>query len=224
MRFGARGESREELGVPLPALPPGRRGVRARPAHTPGPSQASRTTNATPGPAPAPGCSRRVQRVDPPHFAHRAFAHPLRRVQREAAAEHRHPEKKVTLRVAQQLSAPLDRGAKRALTLGTVSRAPDEERQRPVQPLEEVAAGVRTRSRAAASSSASGTLSSAVTIGGDIGRIVIGEFKLRFHRASSLDEQFEWQPETQAGPMERSARRRCEAELGSWQESKRNWP
>jgi hypothetical protein len=61
-------------------------------------------------------------------------ANGLRRAEREAAGEHRQPLEELLLVRPEQLVAPLDRRAQRALACRGVARLAGEERQAPLEP------------------------------------------------------------------------------------------
>ena len=65
-------------------------------------------------------------------------AYGLRRVERKAAGEHRQPPEELLLVRLEQLVAPLDRRAQRALARRGVARGAGEERQAPVEPGEQL--------------------------------------------------------------------------------------
>jgi hypothetical protein len=63
-------------------------------------------------------------------------AHLLRRLERPAAREDAEPREQTLLLLAQQVVAPLDRRAQRALPFGRVAGAAGQHRQSPVEPCE----------------------------------------------------------------------------------------
>ena len=71
----------------------------------------------------------------------------LRGLQRAAAAEDRKPGEELLLPFVEQLVAPLDRAAERALALGQVSRAAGEEPQPLLEPLEDLRRRERLHAR-----------------------------------------------------------------------------
>jgi hypothetical protein len=63
-------------------------------------------------------------------------ANRLRSIEREAAGEHRQPRKERARVVVEEVHAPLDRRAQRALTLGDVARAARQQRESLLEPRE----------------------------------------------------------------------------------------
>ena len=82
-------------------------------------------------------------------------------VEAEVAGEHAEAHEQRPRVGAEQVDAPLDRRLDRALALGHVARARSRAAAAPGRAVPSIAAGVRARMRAAASSIASGTPSSA---------------------------------------------------------------
>ena len=81
--------------------------------------------------------------------------------------EHREPQEQALLRRLEEVVAPIDRRAERALALGCVPRASLEQLQRVIEPLAAEPPAAATPTRVAASSIASGSPSSARQIVGD---------------------------------------------------------
>ena len=99
---------------------------------------------------------RRLESTSAARRSRSALADLLRGLEREAPGEDREPLKELLGRSLEQVVAPLDRRAQRALALGSVTRAACQQRESRVEPLEQQS-GARSFVRAAASSTASGS-------------------------------------------------------------------
>ena len=108
-------------------------------------------------------------------------------------------------RPTQQPNAPVDRRAQRPLALGQVRGAPREQREGLPEPVEAVPSTPSTRMRAAASSIASGSPSSARGDPCDARGVLLGEREFRHRLASPLDVELRTEP---AIEIPRSAARR----------------
>ena len=116
-----------------------------------------------------------------------AAGHRLGRLEGEAAGEHAQPAEQALLGGVEQVVAPVEGGGDRALARGQVARR----RRWPWPPPGGTsgAAGLSSRTLAAASSSASGMPASRTQSRGDVGRVLLVEVEAGRDRPGALDEQ-----------------------------------
>ena len=187
-RVGGDGEPDVEVGVPLLRL-----GEQA-PLGEPVPAVlAHRCEHREPGARPSvllaheAAVDERAQRLHGIHPVE-AVGHPLDRIQPEAGAEDPQPQEQLPLGIRQQLSAPVDRRPQRALALGQVARAADEQGQGVVEPFDQ-------RGRGQHAQPGGGELDRERDIversadRDDMRGVVVGELEVGLDRTRTLREQ-----------------------------------